>query len=107
MASSPITSWQTVGETVEIVIDFTFLASKIIADSDCSHEIKSCLLHGRKAMTNLDSVLKSKGITLLTEVCTVKAMIFPVSFTNVRVGSLRRLNAKELILLNCGAGEDS
>ena len=78
MASSSITSWQTVGETVEIVIDFTFLASKIIADSDCSHEIKSCLLHGRKAMTNLDSVLKTKDITLPTKVRIAKAIVFPV-----------------------------
>ena len=94
-------------EKVEAMTDFLSLGSKITANGDHSHEIRSCLLLGRKAMTNLDSVLKSKGITLLTEVCTVKAMIFPVSFTNVRVGSLRRLNAKELILLNCGAGEDS
>ena len=107
MSPGPITSWQIEGEKVEAVTDFLFLGFKITADGDCSHEIRSCLLLGRKAMTNLDSVLKSKGITLLTEVCTVKAMIFPVSFTNVRVGSLRRLNAKELILLNCGAGEDS
>ena len=94
-------------EKVEAMTDFLSLGSKITANGDHSHEIRRCLLLGRKAMTNLDSVLNSKGITLLTEVCTVKAMIFPVSFTNVRVGSLRRLNAKELILLNCGAGEDS
>ena len=67
MASSSITSWQIVGKTVEVVTDFTFLASRIIADSDCSHEIKSCLLHGRKAVTNLDSVLKTKDITLPTK----------------------------------------
>ena len=68
MASSSITSWQIVGKTVEVVTDFTFLASRIIDDSDCSHEIKSCLLHGRKAVTNLDSVLKTKDITLPTKV---------------------------------------
>ena len=78
MASSPITSWQIDGETVETVSDFIFLGSKITADSDYSHEIKRCLLLGRKAMTNLDSVLKSRNITLLTKVRLVKAMVFPV-----------------------------
>ena len=76
MASSPITSWQIDGETVETVADFTFLGSKITADGDCSHEIKRCLLLGQKAMTNLDSILKSRDITLPTKVCLVKAMIF-------------------------------
>ena len=78
MASSPITSWQIDGETVEIVADFIFLGSKIPADGDCSHEMKKCLLLGRKAMTNLDSILKCRDITLPTEVCLVKAMVFPV-----------------------------
>ena len=78
MASSPITSWQIDGETVETVTDFIFLGSKISADGDCSHEIKSSLLLGRKAMTNLDSILKSRDITLPTEVCIVKAMVFPL-----------------------------
>ena len=78
MVSGPITSWQTDGETVETVTDFIFLGSKIIADGDCSHEIKRCLLLGRKAMTHLDSVLKSRDITLLTKVCLIKAMVFPV-----------------------------
>ena len=78
MASSPITSWQTNGETMEIVTDFIFLGSKITADGDCSHEIKRCLFLRSKAMTNLDSVLKSRDITLPTKVCLVKAMIFPV-----------------------------
>ena len=78
MASGPITSWQTDGEKVETVTDFIFLGSKIIADGDCSHEIKRCLLCGRKAMTNLDSVLKSRDITLLTKVHIVKAVVFPV-----------------------------
>ena len=78
MASSPITSWQIDGETVETVSDFIFLGSKITAGGDCSHEIKRCLLLGRKAMTNLDSILKSTDITLPTKVCLVKAMVFPV-----------------------------
>ena len=78
MASSPITSWQIDGETMETVIDFLSGGSKISADGDCSHEIKRCLLLGRKAMTNLDSILKSKDITLPTKVHLVKAMVFPV-----------------------------
>ena len=78
MASGPITSWQIDGETVETVADFTFLGSKITADGDCSHEIKRCLLLGRNIMTNLDSILKIRNITLPTKVCLVKAMVFPV-----------------------------
>ena len=78
MASNPITSWPIDGETMETVTDFIFLGSKITADSDCSHEIKRCLLLGRKTMTNQDSILKSRDITLLTIVCLVKAMVFPV-----------------------------
>ena len=74
----PTTSWQIDGETVEIVRDFLFLSSKITADGDCSHEIKRCLLLGRKAVTNLDSILKNRDITLSTKVHTVKAMVFPV-----------------------------
>ena len=74
----PITSWQIDGETMEIVTDFIFLGSKIIADGDCSHEIKRCLLLGRKAITNLETILKSTDIILLTKVCLVKAMVFPV-----------------------------
>ena len=77
MASGPITSWQIDGETMEIVTDFIFLGSKITADGDCSHEIKRCLLLGRKIMTNLDSILKSRDITLPTKVHLVKAMVFP------------------------------
>ena len=77
MTSGPITSWQIDGETVETVADFIFLGSKITADGDCSHEIKRCLLLGRKAMTNLDGILKSRDITLLTKVHLVKAMVFP------------------------------
>ena len=78
MASGPITSWQVEGEKVEVVTDFLFLGSKITADGDCSHEIRRQLLLGRKTMTNLDSVLKSRDITLPTKVHTVKVMVFPV-----------------------------
>ena len=79
MASSPITLWQTDGEIVETVSDFIFLGSKITADADCSHEIKRLLLLGRKVMTNLDSIFKSRDTTLPTKVCVVKAMVFPVA----------------------------
>ena len=78
MASGPITSWEINGETVETVSDFIFGGSKISADGDCSHEIKRCLLLGRKAMTNLDSIFKSRDITLPTKVCLVKSIVFPV-----------------------------
>ena len=78
MASGPITSWQIDGETMETVTDFTFLGAKFTADGDCSHEIKRCLLLGRKIMTNLDSILKSRDITLPSKVHLVKAMVFPV-----------------------------
>ena len=78
MASSPITSWEINGETVETMSEFMFLSSKITADGDCSHEVKRCLLPVRKAMTNLDSILKSRDVTLTTKVCLVKAMLFPV-----------------------------
>ena len=86
MASGPITSWQIGGEKMEIVTDFIFLDSKITEDGDCSHEIKRCLLLGRKAMTNLDSILKSIDIILMTKVHPVKAMVFPVSCMDVVVG---------------------
>ena len=108
MASSPITSWQIDGETMETETDFIFLGSKIAADDDCSHKIKRPLLSRRKAMTNLDSILKSKDITLPTKVCIVKAMLFPVvmhgcdSWT-ITEAELRRIDA----FLNCGVGEDS
>ena len=78
MASSPITSWQIDGETMETVTDLIFWGSKITADGDCSHEIKRCFLFGRNAITNLDSILKSKDVTLPTKVCLVKGMVFPV-----------------------------
>ena len=87
MACGHITSWQIDGETMETVRDFIFMDSKITADGDCSHEIKRCLLLGRKAMTNLDRLLKSRDITLPTNICTVKAMIFPEVMMDVRVGT--------------------
>ena len=86
MASGPITSWQIDGETVETVSDFIFLGSKITADGDCRNEIKRCLLLGKKVMTNLDSILKSRDITLPTKVCLVKAIFFQWSCMDVRVG---------------------
>ena len=86
MASGPITSWQIDGETVETVADLVFLGSQITADGDCSHEIKRCLLLGRKVMTNPDRILKSRDITLPTNVHLVKAMVFPVVMYGVRVG---------------------
>ena len=101
MASSPITSWQTDGETVEIVADFIFLGSKITADGDCSHEIKRHLLLGRKVMTNLDSILKSRDIPLPTKVHLVKAMVFPVVMYgfeswNIKKAELQGIDAFEL-----------
>ena len=101
MASGPITPWQIDGETVETVTDFIFLSSKIIADSDCSHEIKRPLLFGRKAMTNLDSMLKSRDITLSTKVHLVKAMVFPVVIYGcerwtIKKAECRRIDAFEL-----------
>ena len=107
MASSPITSKQIDGETVETVADFIFWGSKITADGDCSHEIKRCLLLGRKVMTNLDSILKSRDITLSTKVCLVKAMVFPVVMHGSESWTVKKLSAKKLMLLNCGVGEDS
>ena len=101
MASGPIISWQIEGDTVETVADFIFLGSKITADGDCSHEIKRCLLRGRKVMTNLDSILKSRDITLPTKVHLVKAMVFPVvmygceSWT-IKKAECRRIDAFEL-----------
>ena len=108
MASSPITSWQIDGETVETVADFIFLGSKITTDGDCSHEIKRRLLLGRKVMTNLDSMLKSRHIILPTKVHLVKAMVFPVVMYGCESWTVKRkLSTKELMLLNCGVGEDS
>ena len=104
MASGPITWWQT---DVETVRDFTFLGSKITADGDYSHEIKKRLLLGRKVMTNLDSVLKSREITLPRNVCLAEAMVFPVVKYGCESWTVKKVSAKELMLLNCGVGEDS
>ena len=102
MGSRPIISWQIDGETTETVTDFIFLGSKITVDSDCSHEIKRCCLLGRKAMINLDSILKSRDIILPPKVLIVKALVFPVVMYGCGSWS-----AKELMLLNCDAGEGS
>ena len=107
MAFGPITSWQTDGETMETVTDFIFLGSKIMADGDCSHEIKRRFLLRRKAMTNPNSILKSRDITLLTKVCLVKAMVFPVVMYGCASCTIKNLSAKELMFLNCEVEEDS
>ena len=107
MASSPITSWQIDGEILETVTDFIFLGSKITVDINCGHEIKRRLLLGRKVMTNLDTILKSRDITLPAKVRLVKAMVFPVVMYGCECGLWRKLSTKELILLNCCVGEDS
>ena len=105
MASSPITSWQIDGETVETVTDFIFLGSKITADGDCSHEIKRCLLLGRKTMTNLDSLLKSRDVTLPTNVLSSQSYGFSSSHVWMwELNPSRRLSTEELMLLNCGVG---
>ena len=90
MVSSPITSWQIDGETVETVSDFIFAGSKITADGDCSHEFKRCLLLGKKVMTNLDSIFKSRDITLSTKVCLVKVMVFPVVMYACESGTVKK-----------------
>jgi len=107
MTSGPITSRQIDGETMETVTDFILGSSKITADGDYSHEIKRRLLLGRKVMTNLDRILKSRDITLPTKVHLVKAMVFLVIMYGLRIRLLRKLSAEELLLLNCGVGEDS
>ena len=101
MASGPITSWQIDGETMETVRDIIFLGSKITADGDHSHEIRRHLLLGRKVMTNLEGILKSRNITLPTKIYLVKVMVFPVVVYGVRVGPQRKLSTEELMLLNC------
>ena len=107
MASGLITSWQIDGETMETVADFLPLDSKITADGDCSHEIKRLLLLGRKAMTNLDSILKSRDITFPTSFHLVKAMVFPVVMYGCESWTVKKAECEELMLLNCGVGEDS
>ena len=107
MASGPITSLEIDGETVETVSDFIFLGSKITADGDCSHKIKRCLLLGRKVMTNLDSILKSRDITLPTKVCLVKAMVFPVVVYGCERWTIKKAEHQITEALNCGLGENS
>ena len=94
--SCPITSWQIVGETMETVGDFTFLGSKIIADGDCSHEIKRLLLLGRKAVTDIDSILKSGNITLLTNICLDKAMVFPVVMYGCKSWTIKKAECQRI-----------
>ena len=106
MASGLITLWQIDGETVETVIDFILGGSKIITDGGCSHEIKRHLLLGRKVMTNLESILKSRDITFLTKVCLSRLWFFQWSCIDVRVGLQRKLSTKEMMILNCDVGED-
>ena len=105
MASGPITSWQIDGETMEAVTDFISLGSKIIADGDCSHEIKRCLLFGRKAMTNLDSILKSRDITLPTKVRLAKAIVFPVVIYGSESYIIKKAEHRRINAVNCGVGE--
>ena len=104
MASGPITSWQIDGETVR---EFFLEGSRITADGDCSHEIKRCLLFGRKVMTNLDSILKSRDITLSTKVSLVKAMVFPVVMYGCERWTIKKAECQRTDALNCGVGEDS
>ena len=104
MASGPITSWEIDGETVETVSDFIFGGSKITTDGDCSHEIKRHLLLGRKVMTNLDSILKSRDITLPTKVRLLKAMVFPVVMYGCKNWTVKKAERRRIDVLNCGVG---
>ena len=107
MPCSPITSWQVDGEKVEAVTDFIFPGSKITVSSGWTHEIKRCLLYGKKAMTNLDSVLKSRDITLPTKFRIVEAMVFLIVTYGCSVGPYRGLSTEELMFSNCSVGKDS
>ena len=107
VASGPITSWQIDGETMETVTDFILGGSKITADGDCSHEIKGCLLLGRKVMTNLDSILKSRDITLPTKTHLVKVMVFPVVMYGCESWTVKKAQCQRIDTLNCGVGEES
>ena len=107
MASAPITSWEINGETVGTVTDFILGGSKITADGDCSHEIKRYLLLGRKVMTNLDSILKSRDITLSTKVHLIKAMVFPVVIYGCESWAIEKAERQRIDAMNCGVGEDS
>ena len=107
MASGPITSWERNGERVETVSDFVLGGSKITTDGDCSHEIKRRLLLGRKFMTSLDSIFKSRDIILPTKICLVKAMVFPVVMYGCESWTMKKAEREEMMILNCGVGEDS
>ena len=107
IASSPITSWQTDGEIVETVSDFIFLSSKITVDGDCSHEIKRHLLLGRKVMTNLDTILKSRDITLSKKTPLVKATVFPVVMYGCESWTIKKAECRRIDALNCGVVEAS
>ena len=107
MASDPISSWEIDGETVETVSDFIFGGSKIIADGDRSHEIKRRLLLGGKVVTNLDSIFKSRNITLPTKVCLVKAMVFPLLMYGYESWTLKKSEGRRMMILNFGIRKDS
>ena len=107
MASGPITSWQIDGENVGTVTDFIFLGSQITVDGDCSHEIKRRLLLGRKAMINLDSILKNRDITLLAKVCIVKAMVFPVVMYRCESWTIKKAECQRIDAFKLGSGKDS
>ena len=107
MASGPITSWEIDGVTVETVSDFIFLDSKVTADGECSHEIKRCLLLGRKVMTNLASILKSRDITLPTKILLVKAMVFPVVMYGCESWTVKKAERQKIDAFEYGVGEDS
>ena len=107
MASGSITSWQIDGETLGTVTDFIFLGSKITADVDCSPKIKRCLLLGRKAMTNLNSILKSRDITIPTKVHIFKAMAFPIVMNGCESRTIKKVECQRIDAFNCGIGEDS
>ena len=107
MASGPITSWEIDGETVGTVADFIFLGSKITADGNCSHEIKRCLLLGKKVTTNLDSILKSRDITLSTKVRLVKAMVFSGVMYGCEIWTIKKAEHRRIDAFECGVAEDS
>ena len=107
MVSDPITSWQIDGETMETVRDFILGGSRITADGDCSHEVKRRLLLGRKSITNLDSIFKSRDITLPTKICLVKAMAFPVVMYGCGSRTIKKTECRRIDALTCGVGEDS
>ena len=107
MASGPISSWEIDGETVETLSDFVFWGSKTTADGDCSHENKRRLLLGREVLTNLDSILKSRDVTLPTKFCLVRAMVFPVATYDCESWTVKKAERQKIDSLHCGVGEDS